>query len=159
MAAAKAAVTACRRDPQRRPAEGRLLSDASFPRLAQVAARRFHHAVSFHGFIEEEGPDILIGGAAPDPLKRVMQAVIAFAVAGTALSVEIADIGDPLGGAEEANIVNRLTGDEHGGIQIEQQPQARSGTVPGSGLPTWQAIAAAVADVYRVILTQSADPR
>ena len=81
-----------------------------------------------------------------------MQAVIAFAVAGTGLRVEIASNGDPLGGADEANIVNRLTADQHSGIQIKQQPQARSGTIPGTDLPTWQAIAAAVADVYRVIL-------
>ena len=132
------------------------ISTASFPRLATIAARGFRHAVSFHGFTEEGRPDILIGGAAPDPLKRVMQAVIAFAVAGTGLSVEIASIGDPLDGADEANIVNRLTTDQHNGIQIEQQPQARSGTIPGTNLPRWQAIAAAVADVYRVILTSSA---
>ena len=129
------------------------ISTDSFPRLATVADRGFRHAVSFHGFTEEGRPDILIGGAAPDPLKRVMQAVIAFAVAGTGLSVEIAGIGDPLGGADEANIVNRLTADQHSGIQIEQQPQARVGTIPDTNLPRWQAIAAAVADVYRVILS------
>lgn len=134
------------------------ISTASFPRLASVAARGFEHAVSFHGFIEDGRPDVVIGGAAPDPLKRVMRAVIAFALAGTDLRVEIAGIDDPLGGAEEANIVNRLTGDKRSGIQIEQQPLARSGTIPGSNQPTWQAIAAAVADVYRVILPPSAVP-
>jgi phage replication-related protein YjqB (UPF0714/DUF867 family) len=132
------------------------ISTASFPRLARVAPRGFHHAVSFHGFIGDGRPDILIGGGAPDPLKRVIRAVIAFALDGTRLRVEIAGPGDPLGGAEKANIVNRLTADQHNGVQIEQQPQARSGTVPGSNLPRWQAIAAAVADVYRVILTSSA---
>jgi len=132
------------------------INTANFPQLATVAARGFHHAVSFHGFTEDGRPDILIGGAAPDPLKRVMRAVIAFAVAETGLSVEIAGIGDPLGGADEANIVNRLTSDRHNGIQIEQQPQARSGTIPGSNLPRWEAVAAAVADVYRVILTSAA---
>ena len=134
------------------------ISTASFPRLATIATRGFRHAVSFHGFTEEGRPDILIGGAAPDPLKRVMQAVIAFAVAGTGLSVEIAGIGDPLDGADEANIVNRLTMDQQNGIQIEQQRQARFGTIPATNLPRWQAIAAAVTDVYRVILTSSADP-
>jgi phage replication-related protein YjqB (UPF0714/DUF867 family) len=132
------------------------ISTASFPRLATIADRGFLHAVSFHGFTEDGRPDILIGGAAPDPLKRVMRAVIAFAVAGTGLSVEIASIGDPLDGADEANIVNRLTTDQHNGIQIEQQPQARSGTIPDTDLPRWEAIAAAVADVYRVILSSSA---
>ena len=134
------------------------ISTASFPRLATIAGRGFRHAVSFHGFTEEGRPDILIGGAAPDPLKRVMQAVIAFAVAGTGLSVEIASTGDPLDGADEANLVNRLTTDRHNGIQIEQQPQARSGTIPDTNLPRWQAIAAAVADVYRVILTSVSTP-
>ena len=129
------------------------ISTASFPLLATVAARGFRHAVSFHGFIEDGRPDILIGGAAPDPLKRVMRAVIASAVAGTGLRVEIASPGDPLDGADEANIVNRLTTDQHNGIQIEQQPRARSGTIPGSCLTRWEAIATAVADVYRVILT------
>jgi phage replication-related protein YjqB (UPF0714/DUF867 family) len=135
------------------------ISTDSFPKLATVAARGFDHAVSFHGFIEDGRPDVLIGGAAPDPLKRVMRAVITFAVAGTGLCVEIADGGDPVGGAAEANIVNRLTSNKHNGIQIEQQPRARSGTIPGSDVPRWQAIAAAVADVYRVILTFSRTTR
>ena len=65
----------------------------------------------------------------------------------------IADIGDPLDGAHEANIVNRLATDRHNGIQIEQQSQARFGTIPNTNVPRWQAIAAAVADVYRAILT------
>jgi phage replication-related protein YjqB (UPF0714/DUF867 family) len=128
------------------------LSTASFPGLASAGVG-FRHAVSFHGFVEEGRPDILIGGAAPAALKRVMRAVIADAVAGTALRVEIAGTDDPLGGAEEANIVNRLTSDRRHGIQIEQQPGARSGTIPGSDTPRWQAIAAAVADVYRIVLS------
>ncbi len=129
----------------------------SFPRLATVAARGFRHAVSFHGFDADGRPDILVGGAAPDALKRVMRAVIFHAVAGTGLTVEIAGPGDPLGGADKDNIVNRLTADEHNGVQIEQQPHARAGTVPGSNRPRWEAIAAAVADVYRVILASPSD--
>jgi phage replication-related protein YjqB (UPF0714/DUF867 family) len=128
------------------------LSTASFPGLAAATAGGFRHAVSFHGFVEEGRPDILVGGAGPDALKRVVRAVIADAVAGTGLRVEIAGADDPLGGAEEANIVNRLTSDRRHGIQIEQQPGARSGTLPGSHTPRWQAIAAAVADAYRVVL-------
>jgi phage replication-related protein YjqB (UPF0714/DUF867 family) len=129
------------------------ISTASFPRLASAAAVGFRHAVSFHGFVEEGRPDILVGGAAPDALKRVMRAVIAEAVAGTGLRVEIAGPDDPLGGADQANIVNRLTSDQRYGILIEQQPSARSGTMPGSDTPRWQATAAAVADVYRVVLS------
>ena len=83
----------------------------------------------------------------------MLRAVIAYAVAGTGLTVEIATTDDPLGGAEDANLVNRLTADQHNGIQIEQQPTARSGTLPGSTTPRWEAIAGAVADVYRVVLS------
>jgi phage replication-related protein YjqB (UPF0714/DUF867 family) len=130
------------------------ISSASFPRLATVDGRGFRHAVSFHGFASDpDRPDILVGGAAPDPLKRVIRAVIAAAVAETGLRVAIAGPGDPLGGDEERNLVNRLTADRRHGIQIEQQPLARDGTIPGSTLPRWQAIAAAVADVYRVLLS------
>jgi phage replication-related protein YjqB (UPF0714/DUF867 family) len=129
------------------------INPASFPRLATAAARDYAHAVSFHGFTEQGRPDVLVGGAAPDPLKRVMQAVIALAVAGTGLRVEIADEDDPLGGNEETNLVNRLTTDRENGVQIEQQPSARTGTLPGSDTPRWRAIATAVADVYRVLLT------
>jgi phage replication-related protein YjqB (UPF0714/DUF867 family) len=128
------------------------ISTDSFPKLATVAARGFRHAVSFHGFSEKGRPDILVGGGAPDALKRVMRAVIASALATTTLTVEIAPAGDPLGGTEEANIVNRLTRNRHNGIQIEQQRRARSGIIPGSNKPTWQAIAEAVADVYRVAI-------
>lgn len=53
-----------------------------------------------HGFVEEGRPNILIGGAAPDPLKRVLRAVIAYAVAGTGLRVEIVATDEPLGGAD-----------------------------------------------------------
>ena len=130
------------------------ISFASFPLLATAAARRFDHAVSFHGFLEEGRPDILVGGGAPDPLKRVIRAVVAYAVGGTGLSVEIAAPDDPLGGADDANVVNRLTTNQHNGIQIEQQPSARAGTIPGTNTPRWEAVATAVADVYRVILTR-----
>jgi phage replication-related protein YjqB (UPF0714/DUF867 family) len=128
---------------------------ASFPRLATVADRGFRHAVSFHGFTTEDRtrPDVLVGGAAPDAFKRVVRAVIAAALDGTGLRVEIAGPGDPLGGDEDRNLVNRLTADRRSGIQVEQQPHARTGTLPGSTVPRWQAVAAAVADVYRVALT------
>jgi phage replication-related protein YjqB (UPF0714/DUF867 family) len=130
------------------------ISSVSFPQLATIAGRGFRHAVSFHGFTDGSRPDILVGGAAPDPLKRLIRTVIAAAVTGTGLTVEITGIGDRLGGAEATNLVNRLTADHSHGIQIEQQPHARAGTIPGSGQPRWQAVAAAVADVYRVLLTE-----
>jgi phage replication-related protein YjqB (UPF0714/DUF867 family) len=131
------------------------ISSASFPRLATVDGRGFRHAVSFHGFATDDDarPDVLVGGGAPDALKRVVRAVIAAAVAGAGLRVEIAGPDDPLGGDEDRNLVNRLTANRHNGIQIEQRLRARTGTLPDSTTPRWQAIAAAVADVYRVILT------
>ena len=130
------------------------ISSASFPRLATVDGRGFRHAVSFHGFATDaDRPDVLVGGAAPDPFKWVVRAVIGAALDGTGLRVEIAGPGDPLGGDEDRNLVNRLTADGRSGIQVEQQPHARTGTLPGSTVPRWQAIAAAVADVYRVVLT------
>jgi phage replication-related protein YjqB (UPF0714/DUF867 family) len=55
--------------------------------------------------------------------------------------VRIAQPGDDLGGRSSHNIVNRLTAGEVGGIQIEQSLSAREGH--------WQAIADAVASVYR----------
>jgi phage replication-related protein YjqB (UPF0714/DUF867 family) len=130
------------------------ISPVSFPQLATIAARGFRHAVSFHGFTDDTRPDILVGGAAPDPIKSLIRAVVVSAVAGTGLSVDITGTGDRLGGAEEANLVNRLTTDHSHGIQIEQQHRARTGTIPGSGQPRWQAVAAAIADSYRMILTE-----
>ena len=128
------------------------LSTASFPQLATVAAGGFRHAVSFHGFVDEGRPDIIIGGSA-----RPAQAGDAGGDrrGGRRDRSPGRDRGpdDPLGGAEAANIVNRLTSDRRHGLQIEQQPSARSGTVPDSGTPRWQAIATAVADVYRVVLS------
>jgi phage replication-related protein YjqB (UPF0714/DUF867 family) len=66
----------------------------------------------------------------------------------------IAGVGERLAGTSEANLVNWLTSDNRHGIQLEQQRHARIGTIPGSDQPRWQAIAAAVADVYRRILTE-----
>ncbi len=123
------------------------IQPASFPLLATVATRAFAHAVSFHGFDGPDRPDILVGGAAPGVLKRVIRAVIADAVAGCGLTVEIASSDDPLGGADPDNLVNRLTANKRNGIQIEQGIRARTGS--------WQDIALAVADVYRVILDPS----
>lgn len=130
------------------------ISSASFPRLATVDGRGFRYAVSFHGFSTEDAarPDVLVGGAAPDALKRVVRGVVAAAVEGTGLRVAIARPGEPLGGVDERNVVNRLTDGGRNGIQIEQQITARDGTLPDAGTPRWQAVAAAVADVYRVLL-------
>ncbi|CAA9423471.1 MAG: hypothetical protein AVDCRST_MAG78-1201 [uncultured Rubrobacteraceae bacterium] len=111
---------------------------ASFPRLNRVISRGFRYAVAFHGFGQQ---GILIGGAAPDSLKREIEKAIERAVVGSGIEVRIAQPGDDLGGGSSRNVVNRLTAGGTGGIQIEQSFSARKGY--------GQAIADAVAGVYR----------
>jgi phage replication-related protein YjqB (UPF0714/DUF867 family) len=55
--------------------------------------------------------------------------------------VEIAEPGDPLGGQDLSNLVNRLTRNHTNGIQLEQSVRARD--------QKWSEIAEAVASVYR----------
>jgi phage replication-related protein YjqB (UPF0714/DUF867 family) len=109
-------------------------SEASFPKLAVVARRRFRFAVAFHGMA---GPGVLIGGAGPMKLKQDLKTAIEGVLKGTDIAVTIAD-GDKLGGSEPKNIANRYC--DGTGIQIEQSPDARA--------RHWQAIADAVACVY-----------
>lgn len=117
---------------------------ASFPLLGKIATRGFRYAVAFHGFGQNE---ILIGGgAAAGPLKEEIKAAIACAVAGSGIAVRIATPQEGYGGDSPRNIVNRLTSSGDHGIQIEQSGAARNGY--------WQAIADAVADVYRAKLTE-----
>jgi phage replication-related protein YjqB (UPF0714/DUF867 family) len=111
---------------------------ASFPLLNSIFARRFTHAVAFHGFEQDE---ILVGGAAPAALKTEIASAIEKAVAGSNISVRIACPGDAFGGDDPANIVNRLTVGGANGIQIEQSKAARC--------EHWAEIAEAVANVYR----------
>jgi len=120
------------------------LNPISFPLLGQVIGREFRHAVSFHGFTP---PDVLVGGAAPKALRKEIAAAIRVATAGTDLVVQVAEPGDPIGGDDAANIVNRLTRDGDHGVQIEQTLRARRehGT----------AIANAVAEVYLRVLTEA----
>lgn len=111
------------------------IHEASFPRLARLAGRRFAYAVSFHGMGRE---GILIGGAGPSSLKKELQAEIGRALAGSGIAIEIAAEGDRLGGSDPRNIVNRYC--RGTGVQIEQSPRARR--------DSWRAIADAVARVY-----------
>lgn len=111
---------------------------ASFPRLNKVNSRGFRYAVAFHGFSQQE---ILIGGTAPDLLKQEIKGAIEAAIVGSGITVRIAQPGDKYGGDSPENIVNWLTANKAGGIQIEQSLPAREGY--------GQAIADAVADVYR----------
>jgi len=113
------------------------LHPASFPKLGRVISRGFEYAVAFHGF---GGTGVLIGGAAPDSLKREIELAIEQVVAGSGIAVSIAQPGDDLSGSSSRNVVNRLTTGGVGGIQIEQSFSAREGY--------GQAIADAVASVY-----------
>jgi phage replication-related protein YjqB (UPF0714/DUF867 family) len=118
------------------------IHEASFPFLDSVMSRGFIYAVAFHGFDEPENPiDVLVGGAAPDPLKAEIKKAIDGAIAGTGMAARIATADDAFGGDRPQNIVNRLTVSGANGIQIEQSVRARS--LRG------QEIADAIASVYR----------
>jgi phage replication-related protein YjqB (UPF0714/DUF867 family) len=117
------------------------IDERSFPRLAAVISRGFTHAVAFHGFKRNE---ILVGGTARPELKQDLRDRIATATAGSQIPVRIAEDGDPLGGVEARNLVNRITASRVNGIQIEQSSTARS--------DHWRAIADAVADFYLDLL-------
>ena len=114
------------------------ISDASFPLLRTIASRGFCHAVAFHGFTK---PGVLVGGAAPPPLKEAIAAALTKALASSGIQVRIAGPSDKFDGDNPSNIVNRLTAGGANGVQIEQSLDARTGF--------WQAIADAVAAVYR----------
>ena len=117
------------------------IEEASFPLLARVMARRFTYAVAFHG-LEEDG--VIVGGSAPTPLKHEIKGAILVATSGSGIGVRVAGPDDVFGGDDPNNIVNRLTVDGAGGLQIEQCRRARS--------DYGAAIAAAVVDVYRALL-------
>ncbi len=111
------------------------ISEASFPRLARIAGRRYDYAVSFHGMARDA---ILIGGGGPRALKEELQAEIGRALDGSGIPVLIGRPGDANGGIDPRNIVNRYC--RGTGIQVEQSPRARR--------DHWEAIADAVARVY-----------
>ncbi|MFC9359783.1 poly-gamma-glutamate hydrolase family protein [Rhodococcus sp. NPDC057014] len=98
------------------------LSVHSFPLLGSLGARRFRWAVSFHGY---RGPDVLIGGRAPALLKSDVRNAVARALHGSGVRVRIADPGERYSGESASNLVNRLTVDAAGGIQIEQSRHPR----------------------------------
>lgn len=113
------------------------LSVHSFPLLRTLSARRFQWALSFHGY---RGNDVLIGGLAPARRKADIRNAIAQALDGSGICVRVAEPGERHSGESPSNLVNRLTIDAAGGIQIEQSRPAR--TLHG------RAIAAAVSEVY-----------
>lgn len=120
------------------------IHESSFPLLEKIIARRFADAVSFHGFSEA---DVLIGGAAPMPIKREIERALKKVLARARIPVRVADPAENYGGDDRRNIVNRLTAGGANGVQIEQSIEART--------EYWQAIADAVAAVYRKRLTRA----
>jgi phage replication-related protein YjqB (UPF0714/DUF867 family) len=119
------------------------IHEASFPLLGKIIDRGFANAVSFHGFSrkdeEETAADIIIGGGAGRPLKRLIREALKKALP-SAFVVQLAPPGSPLEGRQASNIVNRLALNRNG-VQLEQSRRVRE--------QHWQAIANAVADVYR----------
>ena len=111
------------------------LSAASFPLLGRLTTRRFAHAVSFHGMVEDR---ILVGGSGPVQLKVEVRDAIREALAATTIRVDVALPGDANGGSDPRNVVNRYVA--AGGIQVEQSLRARR--------DHWKEIADAVAQVY-----------
>jgi phage replication-related protein YjqB (UPF0714/DUF867 family) len=111
------------------------IHEASYPLLARVAARKFEHAVSFHGMLDDR---ILVGGSSPPSLRAAVRDAIRDALAGTGIAVDLALPGDGNAGRDPRNIVNRYA--PGGGVQIEQSPRARR--------EHWQAITDAVAKVF-----------
>lgn len=117
------------------------ISDASFPLLRKVACRGFAHAVAFHGF---SNAGVLIGGAAPEDVKQAVAEAIREVLRGSTIRVRLAQPEDDLDGNDPKNIVNRLTREGAGGVQIEQSATARD--------RFWEPIATAVAKTYARIL-------
>jgi phage replication-related protein YjqB (UPF0714/DUF867 family) len=113
------------------------INPKSFPGLASVCKRDFAYALAFHGM---SGAGILIGGAGPADLKKLLQQELTAALGGAAGPVTIAKSGSALSGTSPNNVVNWVTAGGGGGIQLEQSYEVRS--------KHWQKVADAVAKVY-----------
>lgn len=94
-----------------------------FPGLEILAKRRFAYAVSFHG-MESVAGGVVVGGGAPQELKFLFASAIRAALPSSA-SVGVALPTDVFDGDSRYNVVNWLTYNGRGGIQIEQDRQAR----------------------------------
>lgn len=110
------------------------IDPGSFPLLSSVADRGFEHAVSFHC----HGNDgIVVGGRAPEPVRRAVGAAVADAVADE--GVEVRYEGQYMGRRPE-NFVNWLTADGDSGVQLEQSPSVVK--------YRWREVADAVASAF-----------
>lgn len=113
------------------------ISRRSFPLLDSIGDRGFTYSVCFHGWSED---GILIGGNAPAQLKLDIRDAIIAAIDDVTIDVAIAGINEPHNGDSPTNIVNWMTANGAGGVQLEQSAVARSNY--------WLQIADAVASVF-----------
>lgn len=99
------------------------LNPESFPLLAKIANRGFAYAVSLHGMDSIAG-GVVVGGGASHSLKQLFASAIAAALP-TSIAVGVAQPTDIYDGDSPGNLVNWMTADGLGGIQIEQDKQSR----------------------------------
>lgn len=103
------------------------LNEAGLPNLDQMLGRGFEYAVAFHGY-EAEGEQVIIGGNCEDTIggETIQQAIARLIRENTdnAVTVTLAQAGDPMGGFDPDNIVNRMA--TNGGVQLEQSLDART---------------------------------
>lgn len=113
------------------------LSPRSFPGLGLIANRGFTYAVAFHGM---SASGILVGGAAPLALKILVRNAILDELSDPDIDVDIAEFGDANSGTSPKNVVNWLTSNGMGGIQLEQSMKVR--------VDHWHEVANAVINLY-----------
>lgn len=117
------------------------ISPRSFPGLGVIAKRGFAYSIAFHG---QSNGGVLIGGAAPLELKQLVRDAILDELSDPDIEVVIADPNDDNSGASPKNVVNWLTADGFGGIQLEQSPTVRNSH--------WEEVANAVINVYSQLI-------
>jgi phage replication-related protein YjqB (UPF0714/DUF867 family) len=117
------------------------LSPNSFPGLGVIANRGFELVCSFHGMATG---GVLIGGAGPLEIKQMLQAAIMASLSDTSIAVDIATATDEFNGDSPTNVVNWLTEDGFGGIQIEQGRAVR--------IDHWQEVVEGVVHVFEQLI-------
>ena len=104
------------------------LSEASFPGLRALLDTPHDYAVSFHGFSDIDGVDVIVGGLLDDEvrcrLRDELERRLTVVLARPAVVVLATSTHDPHPGRAPDNVVNRLA--TQGGLQIEQGLALRS---------------------------------
>jgi len=124
------------------------ISPNSFPGLQKLVAskKKFSQCVAFHGMAEG---GVLIGGQGPVELKRALQKLVREKIGDETIPVSLATRDDCCNGLSSRNIVNWLTKDGHGGIQIEQDRKVRH--------RYWQCVADAVIEIFAPLYAKEAE--